>query len=94
MSGFKNFFFSFIKDTKESTLRVFNLIFNTFLMYNHCIQIEGPLSPSDISEVSSYAGLNPRTYSKEKPEVLGNNFMRFYSFESSESTYFNIKDAL
>ena len=45
--------------------------------------MKGPLSPSDISEVSSYAGVNPRTYSKEKPEVLGNNLMTFYNVESS-----------
>ena len=60
-----------------------SLFLNIFLMYNPCIQIEGPLSPSDISEVSSYAGVNPRTYSKEKAEVLGNNLMTFYNVESS-----------
>ena len=37
----------------------------------------GPLSPSDISEVSSYAGVNPRTYSKDKPEVIGNTYKIF-----------------
>ena len=40
--------------------------------------MKGPLSPSDISEVSSYAGVNPRTYSKDKPEILGNTLKPFF----------------
>merc|ERR1712098_298389 len=33
---------------------------------------EGPLSPSDASDASSYIGIiNPQTYSKDNPDILG-----------------------